>query len=257
MIALPRIIATPLTRKDTPMTPMPAEKNVLTVLESCFKIVPGMEAELAELQGRFWPVATSQPGFISVQVGTIVNSTWLYFGVRFESKNQMDAWHRHPGHQAIQKLGYAKLWTALYLRKWRVALPGEAPGERLMCETRLVTKSPLTPEQLASLKPMLDGIGDAGALRFETLTGEYEPQPYQFVAPVQITPAVDGTMYSLITHWSSASAIEAWRESAGYRLLPALGDVSSETFVPAVEDEVRDRLRPDRLQRDWVLAGHA
>jgi hypothetical protein len=103
---------------------------------------------------------------------------------------------------------------------------------------------------------MLDGIGDAGALPFETLTGEYEPQPYQFVAPVRITPAVEGTMYALITHWSSASAIEVWRESAGYRLLPALGKVSSETFVPAVEDEPRDRLRPDRLQRDWVLAGH-
>ena len=99
------------------MTPTPAEKNVLTVLESCFKIVPGMEAELAELQRRFWPVATSQPGFISVEVGTIVNSSWLYFGVRFESKNQMDAWHRHPGHQVIQKMGYAKFWTALYLRK--------------------------------------------------------------------------------------------------------------------------------------------
>jgi heme-degrading monooxygenase HmoA len=236
------------------MTPTPAEKNVLTVLESCFKIVPGMEAELAELQGRFWPLATSQPGFISVQVGTIVNSTWLYFGVRFASKIQMDAWHRHPEHQVIQKMGYARYWTALYLRKWRVALPGEAFGKRLMCETRLVTKSPLTPEQLASLRPMLDGIGDAGALRFETLTGEYDPQPYQFVAPAQITPAVDGTMYSLITHWSSESAIEAWRKSAGYRVLPALGVVSSETLVPAVEDEVRDRLRPDRLQRDWVLA---
>jgi heme-degrading monooxygenase HmoA len=239
------------------MTTAPAEKNVLTVLESCFKIVPGMEAELVELQRRVWAVTTRQPGFISVQVGTIVNSTWIYFGVRFESKNQMDAWHRHPGHQVIQQMGYAKLWTALYLRKWRVALPGEALGERLMCETRLVTKSPLTPEQFASLKPMLDGIGDAGALHFETLTGEYEPQPYQLVAPVQITPAIDGTMYSLITHWSSASAIEAWRESAGYRLLSGLGDVSSETFVPAVEDEARDRLRPDRLQRDWVLAGHA
>ena len=71
---------------------------------------------------------------------------------------------------------------------------------------------------------------------------------------MQITPAVDGTMYALITHWSSASAIEAWRESAGFRLLTALGDVSSEIFVPAIEDEFRERLRPDRLQRDWVLA---
>ena len=64
-------------------------------------------------------------------------------------------------------------------------------------------------------------------------------------------------MYSLITHWSSASAIEEWRESVGYRLLPAFGDLSCETFVPAVEDEARDRLRPDRLQHDWELAGHA
>lgn len=238
------------------MARTPAEKNVLTVLESCFKIVPGMEAELAELQGRFWPVATSQPGFISVEVGTIVNSTWSYFGVRFRSKNEMDAWHRHPGHQVIQKMGYAKFWTALYLRKWRVALPGEVLGERLLCETRLVTQSPLTPEQLASLEPMLDGIGNAGAMPFETLTDEYEPQPYQFVAPVQITPAVDGTMYSLITHWSSAAAVKSWHKSAGYRVLPALGEVSNEVFVPAVEDEARDRLRPDRLQRDWVLTGH-
>jgi heme-degrading monooxygenase HmoA len=238
------------------MTPTAAEKNVLTVLESCFKVVPGMEAALVELQGKFWPIATSQPGFVSVEVGPIVNSDWLYFGVRFESKTQMDAWHRHPRHQVIQKMGYAKYWSALYLRKWRVALPGEPLGERLMCETRLVTTSPLTSGQLGSLKPMLDGIGDAGALPFETLTGKYELQPYQFVAPARITPTVEGTMYALITHWSSASAIAAWRESTGYRLLPAFGDVSSETFVPAVEDEPRDRLRPDRLQRDWVLAGH-
>jgi hypothetical protein len=236
------------------MAPTFAEKNVFTVLESCFKIAPGMEAELAELQRRFWPVATSQPGFVSVEVGTIVNSPWFYFGVRFASKFQMDAWHRDPGHQAILKMGYAKFWTALYLRKWRVALAGEVLGERLFCETRLVTKSPLTPEQLASLKPTLDGIGAAGALRFETLTGEYEPHPYQFVAPVQITPAVDGAMYALLTHWSSASAIKSWRESASFRLLTWLGDVSSEVFVPAVEDEFRERLRPDRLQRDWVLA---
>ena len=71
----PKIMATRLTRKGTAITPTPAEKNVLTVLESCFKIVPGMEAELVELQRRFWPVATSQPGFVSVQIGTIVNST--------------------------------------------------------------------------------------------------------------------------------------------------------------------------------------
>jgi NAD(P)H dehydrogenase (quinone) len=37
------------------MAPTPAEKNVLTVLESCFKIAPGMEAELAERAGKAIP----------------------------------------------------------------------------------------------------------------------------------------------------------------------------------------------------------
>jgi hypothetical protein len=42
-----------------------------------------------------------------------------------------------------------------------------------------------------------------------------------------------------------------------FKIVPGMEaelDVSSETFVAAVEDEVRDRLRPDRRQRDWVLA---
>ena len=38
MIAMPRVTATPLTSKDTPMAP--AEKHVLTVPESCFKNRP-------------------------------------------------------------------------------------------------------------------------------------------------------------------------------------------------------------------------
>ena len=68
------------------MTPTPAEKNVLTVLESCFKVVPGMEAELVEPRDGSGRVATSQPGFISVEVGTIVNSNWLYFGVQLREQ---------------------------------------------------------------------------------------------------------------------------------------------------------------------------
>jgi heme-degrading monooxygenase HmoA len=238
------------------MTPTPAEKQALTVLEAGFKIIPGKEADFFAVQGRMVPVGASQPGFISVQGGLIADSTWLYFGVRFESKTQMDAWHRHSGHQAVQKMAYAKFWTAVYLRKWRIALPGEALGNRLMCETRLLSEAPLEEAQLASLKPTLAELEAAGAQRFETLTGEYEPQPYQFVGPVEITPAVKGTLYSLITHWSSETALQAWQRSPAYQRLKELGQVSSDTFVAVVEDEERDRLRDDKLQREWTLQGH-
>lgn len=239
------------------MTSTPAAKDSLTVLEAGFKIIPGKEAEFFEVQGKMMPVGASQPGFISVQGGPIANSTWLYFGVRFESKDQMDAWHHHSGHQAVQRMAYAKFWTAVYLRKWRVALPGEPLGRRLMCETRLVTDEPLDDTQLASLQPQFGALGTAGAQRFETLSGQYEPQPYQFVGPVEILPAASGTLYSLITHWSSEADLKAWQESAALQRLRELGQVSNETFIAAVEDRARDRLRGDRLQRDWTLQGHA
>jgi heme-degrading monooxygenase HmoA len=238
------------------MTSPSAQSQALTVLEAGFKIIPGKEADFFAIQGRMVPVGASQPGFISVQGGLIADSTWLYFGVRFESKAQMDAWHRHSGHQAVQQMAYAKFWTAVYLRKWRVALPGEAFGERLMCETRLICESSLDEAQLASIKSTLSGLGEAGAQRFETLTGEYEHQPYQFVGPVEITPAPSGTLYSLITHWSSHAALQAWQQSTAFEHLKRLGRVSSETFVAVVEDEQRDRLRSDRLQREWTLEGH-
>lgn len=246
----------PATWKGNAMKSPNAQDDALTVLEAGFKIIPGKEADFFAVQGRMVPVGASQPGFISVQGGLIADSTWLYFGVRFESKAQMDAWHRHSGHQAVQRMAYAKFWTAVYLRKWRAALPGETLGDRLMCETRLICDSPLDEAQLASIKSTLSGLGEAGAQRFETLTGEYEPQPYQFVGPVEITPAASGTLYSLITHWSSPAALRAWQQSNALESLKQLGQVSNDTFIAVVENEERDRLRSDRLQREWTLEGH-
>lgn len=238
------------------MTPSPAEMQSLTVLEAGFKIIPGKEADFFAVQGRMVPIGASQPGFISVQGGLIADSSWLYFGVRFESKTQMDTWHHHQGHQAVQKMAYDKFWTAVYLRKWRAALPSDPPATRLMNETRVVTGQALDAVQLASLKVLLGGLAAAGAQRFETASGQYEPQPYQFVGPTEIMPAFDGSLYSLITHWSSEEALAAWQASEALAPLKALGKVTSDTFVAVVEDGARDRLRTDRLQREWTLENH-
>ena len=162
----------------------------------------------------------------------------------------MNAWHGEPQHRVIQKSA-PNWWTALYLRKWRPAMPGEVLGDRLMSETSILVDAALDDTQTKLVRQTLARLGAAGAQPFETLTGEFETQPFQFAGPVQIAPAAESVLYSLITHWSSADHFDAWKSSGFYRALQSLGDVSSELFVPIVETRHREHLRDDKLQRDW------
>jgi hypothetical protein len=96
-------------------------------------------------------------------------------------------------------------------------------------------------------------LGDLGAPAFETLTGELEPQPFQLVGPVQEMPQTAPVGYMLLTHWRSADAVRAYLHSSAYGALNDLGEVSSELFVPIVEEAgSRPGLRADGLQRDWT-----
>jgi heme-degrading monooxygenase HmoA len=222
----------------------------LAVLESGFKIIPGKEIDFLAYQATVVPLAMEQPGFRAVYSGPVWDSTWVYFGARFDSEEQMNAWHGEPQHRVIQKSA-PNWWTALYLRKWRPPTPGEVLGDRLMSETSIVVDAALDDTQIGSVRQSLVELGATGAQPFETLTGEFEAQPFQFAGPVQIAPAVDDVLYSLITHWSSGDHFDAWRSSSSYRALQSLGDVSSELFVPMVETRKREHLRDDGLQRDW------
>lgn len=232
--------------------PIP-DDSAFTLMEAGFKIIPGKEAEFFERQSATVPVAMSQPGFVAVYGGPILDSSWLYFGVRFSSAAHMDAWHFHQHHQEVQKMAYEKWWTAVYIRKWRrldAALPA---GDRLMCETRLRTSAPLDAAQLDVVRSSLATLGAAGARRFETQSGEFEPQPWQFVGPVEIAPSDGSVMYSLITHWTSLEAAEAWHRSAGCDVLRTLGALEHEVFTALEERGKRHGLRDDRLQRQWKL----
>jgi heme-degrading monooxygenase HmoA len=231
------------------------KKGAQTVLEAGFKMIPGKETDFLAFQNKMVTVAMQQEGFGAVYGGPILDSTWVYFGVRFDSEEQMDAWHRHPQHQAAQKSAYAKWWTDVYIRKWLEPAPGETLGDRLMSESRVFVDTPFNEEQMKVARQALAELSAFGAIPFETHTGEFESQPYQFVGPIELAPAAEKVIYSLIAHWSSAEHFNDWRSSGSCQALQSLGEVSSELFVALKEARPRDHLRDDKLQREWTLKG--
>ena len=90
----------------------------LAILEAAFKISPGKEAAFLAYQASVVPLAEAQPGFRAAYSGPVQDTTWVYFGARFDSEEQMNAWHGEPQHRVIQKSA-PNWWTSLYLRKWR------------------------------------------------------------------------------------------------------------------------------------------
>jgi heme-degrading monooxygenase HmoA/uncharacterized protein (DUF302 family) len=222
----------------------------LAVLEAAFKIIPGKETDFLAYQASVVPLAAAQPGFRAAYSGPVWDSTWVYFGARFDSEEQMNAWHAEARHRVIQKSA-PNWWTSLYLRKWRPPMPGEVLGDRLMSETSILVDTAFDATQMQSLRQALAELGAAGAQPFETLTAHFEAHPFQFSGPLLVAPAADKVPYLLTTHWSSADHFNAWKSSSSYRALQSLGEVSSAVFVPLVETRTREHLRADKLQRDW------
>jgi hypothetical protein len=72
----------------------------------------------------------------------------VYFRVRFDSAEQMDARHHHPWHQAAQKSAYARWWTSVNIRKRRSPTTGKALGDRVMSATRLFVDTALNDAQM-------------------------------------------------------------------------------------------------------------
>ena len=225
----------------------------LTLLEAAFKILPGKEQDFFALQQKMVPVGSRQAGFLAVYGGLIQASNWLYFGVRFKTQAEMEAWHFRPQHQAMQKQAYAKWWSAVYLRKWRQPVGDEQYKTNVLCETRILRSAPLESSELERVIELLGYLPGFGAKPFETLTGEFEAQPYQFVGPLEITRAPDAVLYSLITHWKGLADVNAWEASSHFQALKQLGDISTDKFVPFVETGERDHMREDRLHRQWLI----
>jgi heme-degrading monooxygenase HmoA len=226
-------------------------------MEAGFKLRPGIEDDFWRAQGRITPIVMEQPGFVATYGGPIARSSWLYFSGRFETPDHMDAWYHERSHKPVQRQAHTKWFSTFYIRKWRLPAEGEPLGDRIFNETHLMPPAALEPAQL---DPLLDAIHtsltECGAASFETLTGEFEPQPYQLIGPVEQAPQEAPVKYLLLTHWTSQRDLDRWLGSPCREMLERHGTVTSETFVPIPEPQgSRPHLRDDGLQRDWVYDG--
>lgn len=222
-------------------------------MEACFTISPGTEEEFWQAQERMGPVAASQPGFQGVIGGPIANSAWLYFCGKFESPDLMDQWQHSKQHRPVQDMAHKKWFDAYYIRKWRLPAAGEAVEGRTFCETALARDVPLADDELRSVIASInESVERHTPLRFETLTGQYEQQPYQLVGPLEEFPQLAPTRYLLLTHWDRVDDLRAWLESPVTTALKDIADVDTQIHVPVYQDPAtRNGVRADGLQREW------
>jgi hypothetical protein len=226
-------------------------------MEAAFTLHEGDELhkEFWSHQERMGPIAAAAAGFIAVIGGPIHRSHWLYFSGKWTTPQLMDKWQSDPKHKPMQDAAHSRWFSSVYLRKWRLPAKDEAVTGPFLCELAIARQDPL---DAPAIDNILDEIIDPslklhGALNFETLTGEFEKQPYQFVGPVQEFPALAPFRYLLITHWATNDALQGWLSADVVKQLSAYGEISTTVSVPIKHDAgERKFLRADSLQRDAV-----
>jgi hypothetical protein len=233
----------------------PAVPQTLTVMEAGFTLRRGIEEEFWRANNGSIPTAAAQPGFVAVIGGPIVDSSWLYFSGMWETPETMDQWYWSARHKPVQDRAFARWFAKMYIRKWRLPADGETLHGRAFCQTELLTPAPLDGETVASVMDDLRAaLASLPVAPFQTLTGEFEPQPFQLIGPVEEFPAAAATKYLLLTHWSAVGDLERWLATPAYERLRELGEPSSAGFTPIRERAgTRPGLTPDGLQRDWTF----
>jgi hypothetical protein len=199
------------------------------------------------------PIAAAAPGFLGVIGGPIARSPWLYFCGKWQTPELMNQWYHDAKHKPMMKAAHDRWFGACYIRKWRVPAEGEAVGGPVFCEIAIAGEVAAPADTIDSL---LDRIGEAlpefGPTPFETLTGQYERQPFQFVGPLQEFPQIAPVRYLLLTHWTSAEAARHWLASDVVKRLSGLGTVSS-TLMMLIRHQSGERegLNDDGSQREF------
>lgn len=227
--------------------------QTLTVMEACFTLNPGVEEDFWRAQDRFGPIAAAAPGFRAVIGGPIANSPWLYFSGKWETPALMDEWYHSSAHTAVQSKAHETWFKSVYLRKWRLPAEHETIQGRVFSEVAIACEAPLGDVTVWSVLNDLNNTLPAfGAQAFETVTGEFEENPYQFVGPLQEFPEVAPARYLLLTHWNNLADLEAWLASPGFDRIHEIGDVSTASYLPIYHAPgERERLTDDGFQRGW------
>ncbi|MGD9991298.1 hypothetical protein [Pseudonocardia sp.] len=225
-------------------------------MEACMILASGPEDQFWQAQERMGPIVAAQPGFRAVIGGPIAASGWMYFCGKFDSASDMDAWYDSRRHKPVMDKAHTTWFDAFYIRKWRELEAGEQLAGPLFNETAIVPAEALPAERVDALVDSLrEAMTRHGALPFETLAGEYEGQPFQFVGPLEEFPVVAPVRYLLVSHWSGPEALDKWLSSPEYAALAELGEVTTETLVQVVHDAgEREGLKADGSQRGWSRA---
>lgn len=233
------------TQQQLPQTP--------TTMEACMRLAEGSQQDVFwTAQERIGPVVASQPGFRAVIGGPIARSTWMYFCGKFDTPADMDSWNHSKLHRPVIDKAYAEWFDAFYIRKWRDPAEGEALSGPLFLETALTP-----PEKLedgiveAILDDLTRGLADRNVEPFETVPGTFEPQPFQFIGPLEEFPVVAPVRYLLVTHWPDESSLREWLDSDVISRLSELGAVEQ-----LVQVQIRHALgEREHLNADGSLRG--
>jgi hypothetical protein len=233
--------------------------QTLTTMEACFALHEDrtVQEEFWRHQERMGPIAAAAPGFVAVIGGPILRSHWLYFCGKWKSPDLMDKWQFDSKHTPMQDAAHARWFSSIYIRKWRLPDAGEQMTGPQFCEVAIARQTPI---EAGTVDKIMDEIvapslQQYGALPFETLTGVFEAQPYQFVGPLQEFPALAPTRYLLLTHWPTNDALQGWLRSGVIEDLSDYGEVVTNVSVAIKHDpEERKFMREDGLQREAVHA---
>ncbi|MEW2501125.1 hypothetical protein AB0878_11630 [Amycolatopsis sp. NPDC047767] len=235
------------------MTSSTTIPQTLTVMEACFTLDPGVDEQFWAAQDKFGPVAAASPGFRAVIGGPIANSPWLYFCGKWSTPAAMDDWYHDRAHTAVQNKAHRTWFKSVYLRKWRLPAEGEEIQGRVFSEIALARQTPLSETEAAQvLSDLTESLPGFGVRPFETVVGEFEAQPFQFVGPLQEFPELAPVRYLLLTHWDSPAELDAWLASPGVAALKELGEFEAQRYLPIFHAAgEREGLTPDGFQRGW------
>jgi len=233
--------------------------QTLTTMEACFTLHEDskMQEEFWRHQARMGPIAAAAPGFLGVLGGPIQRSSWLYFCGKWRTPELMDQWQFDSKHKPVQEAAHARWFASMYIRKWRLPDSDEPLTGPLFCEVAIARQTPI---EAGTVDKILDEIvgptlQEHGALPFETLTGVFEAQPYQFVGPLQEFPALAPARYLLLTHWPTNDALQGWLRSGVIKELSDHGEVATNVSIQIKHDPgERKFMREDGLQREAVHA---
>jgi len=232
---------------------MSGNPQTITTMEAGFTVNPVDAEEFWRHQERMGPVAAAAPGFLAVIGGPIARSPWLYFCGKWQTPDLMDQWYHDPKHKPMMKAAHDRWFGACYIRKWRLPAEGEPINGPVFCETAIAGDVAAGADKIASLLDQIDeALAEFDPMPFETMTGQYERQPYQFVGPLQEFPQVAPVRYMLLTHWKSLGDAQRWLRSPTMKALGVLGTVSSTISVLITHQPgEREGLHADGSQREF------